>query len=110
MGPPRRGGSTPKLVRVLLSRAISTIPAARCDACNRNGGKRRPWSGGVPRHSLLSSPFFHASFAPAGISFSPDAVGFPPAVAFSLAAFFFRWVLEEGFGVVEPLLSKEPVP
>ena len=109
MGPPRRGGFTQKPVRSLLSRAISTISAARRDACSRNGGIRRPWSGGLPRQSLTSSPFFHAGFAPVG-SFSPAAAGFPPAVAFFFAAFFFCWVLEAGFGGVEPLLPVELEP
>ncbi len=109
MGPPRRGGSTPEPVRSLLSRVISTIHAASCDACSRNGGIRRPWSGGLPRQSLPSSPFFHASFAPAG-SFSPAAASFPHAVAFSFAAFFFCWVLEARLGGEEPLLPLEPDP
>jgi hypothetical protein len=110
MGPPRRGGSTPELVRWLLSRAISTIPAARRDACSQNGEKRRLWSGGVPRQSLPSSPFFYAGFDPASTSFSLVAAGFPHAYAFSLAAFFFCGVLETGFGAVEPLLLEEPAP
>ncbi len=109
MGPPRRGGSTPEPARSLLSRIISTISAARCDASNRNGGIRRPWSGGLPRQSLPSSPFFHAGFALVG-SFSPVVAGFSPAAAFFFVAFFLNWVLEAGLAGVEPLLPVEPDP
>jgi hypothetical protein len=61
MGSPRRGGSTPEPDRSLLSRAISTILDARCDACNRNRGKLRLWRGGPPRHSLASCACFFPS-------------------------------------------------
>ncbi len=39
MGPPRHGGFTQELDRWLLSRDISSILDARCDACGRKRGK-----------------------------------------------------------------------
>jgi hypothetical protein len=63
-----------------------------------------------PRQSLPSSPFFHVGFAPASNFFSLVAAGFPLALALSLAAFFFCWILEEGFGAVEPPLPEELEP
>jgi hypothetical protein len=68
--------------------------------------KRRPWSGGAPRQSLPSSPFFHACFAPVGGFFSFVVVGFPHVAALSLAALFFCLVLEAGLGAIEPLLPE----
>jgi hypothetical protein len=110
MEPPRRGGSTPKHARSLLNRAISNILTALCDACNRNGVKRRPWSGDAPRHSLPSSPFFHACFAPASGTFYPLVAGFLRVVSLSLVAFFIYGVLHAGLGAVELLLAEEPAP
>jgi hypothetical protein len=89
MEAPRRGGSSLKPVRSLLSRAISTILAARCDACSENGVKPRHRSGGTPRQSLSSFAFFHAGFSLAGGSFSLVAARFPHAPALSFVAFFF---------------------
>jgi hypothetical protein len=63
--------------------------------------KRRPWSGGASRQSLLSSPFFQDGFAPVGGSLSLVADGFSRVVALFLAVFFFCWVLEAGLGVVD---------
>ena len=80
--------------------------AARCDACSRNRVKRRSWSGGAPRHSLPSSPFFHVGFAPVDGSFSLVSAGFPLVLSF--AAVLFCWVLEAGLNDAEPLLQEEP--
>ena len=89
---------------------ISTVRVTTCGRNGRNGEKRSTWSGGAPRQSLPSSPFFHAGFAPACTSFSLAAAGFPLAAALSLDAFFICWVLEAGLGAVEPLLPVEPEP
>ncbi len=71
--------------------------------------KRLPWSDGAPRHSLSSSPFFHAGL-PVDGSFSLVAAGFPHDAALFLAAFVLCWVLEAGSEDVEPLLPEAPEP